>query len=59
MPGSDGELTAPARTIRSADRRRRAGWGILAAVEVLVAGAVLRFVAAARKSKTTSMGRSK
>jgi hypothetical protein len=45
MPGSDGELTPPARTIRSADRRRRAGWAILAAVEVLLAGAVLRFVA--------------
>ena len=41
MPGSDGEPTSPARTIRRADRRRGAGWAILAAVEVLLAGAVV------------------
>jgi uncharacterized protein len=41
MPGSDGELTSPAQPIRSADRRRGAGWAILAAVEVLLAGAVV------------------
>ena len=41
MPGSDGELTSPEQTIRSEDRRRGAGWTILAAVEVLLAGAVV------------------
>ena len=41
MPGSDGELTSPAQTVRSTDRRRRAGWAVLAAAEVLLAGAVV------------------
>jgi uncharacterized protein len=41
MPGSDGELTSPAQTVRSTDRRRRAGWAVLAAAEVLLAAAVV------------------
>ena len=41
MPGSDGELTSPAPTVRTADGRKGAGWAILAAVEVLLAAAVV------------------
>lgn len=43
MPRRDSGLTAPALTPPSTDRLRGTGWAILAAVEILLAGAVVIF----------------